>query len=148
MAYLLELLSDMLSTSTIYIVDGMPIPFCRRARATRCTKVHGAQYDRTGHAKNERYFGWKLHLICDSAGIPARFVLCPACPYDTTAVDDLTCTLPFGSVLLGDRGYVSEPLRHQLDARYGVTMIAMHCANMTPNTPAEQQLLRLQSQEH
>jgi hypothetical protein len=61
---------------------------------------------------------------------------------DTTAVDDLACTLPFGSVLLGDRSYVSEPLRHHLDARYGVTMIAIHRTNMRPNTPAEQRLLR------
>jgi IS5 family transposase len=137
-----ELLSDMLSTSHIYIIDSMPIPVCRRARAKRCTKVHGAQYDGECHAKNERYFGWKLHLICDSAGIPARFVLRPARPHDTTAVDDLACRLPFGAILLGDRGYVSEPLCHQLDARYGVTMIAIHRTNMRPNTPAEQRLLR------
>ena len=138
-----ELLSDMCSTSTIYIIDSMPIPVCRRARATRCTKVRGAQYNGTCHAKNERYFGWKLHLICDCTGIPTRFVLRPARQHDTTAVDDLACALPFGSVLLGDRGYVSEPLCHQLDARYGITLIAMHRANMTPNTPAEQRLLRM-----
>ena len=137
-----EVLSDMCSTSSIYIIDSMPIPVCRRARAKRCTKVRGAQYNGTCHAKNERYFGWKLHLICDRAGIPARFALRPARSHDTTAVDDLACRLPFGSVLLGDRGYVSEPLCHHLDARYGVTMIAIHRANMKPNTPAEQRLLR------
>ncbi len=53
----------------------------------------------------------------------------------------LTCTLPFSVILLGHRGYVSEPLRHQLDARYGVTMIAVQRANMKPNTQAEQQRL-------
>lgn len=143
MAYFPELLSDMLSTSTIYIIDSMPIPVCRRARAKRCTKVRGAQYHGKCYAKDERYFGWKLHLICDSAGIPARFVLRPARPHDTTAVDDLACTLPFGAILLGDSGYVSEPLCHQLDARYGVTMISIQRANMNPNTPAEQQLLRM-----
>ncbi len=46
-------------------------------------------------------------------------------------------------MLLGDRGYVSELLCHQLDARYGVTMIAIHRANMQPNTPAEQRLFRM-----
>ncbi len=67
-----ELLADMLSTSTIYIIDSMPIPVCRCARAKRCRNVAGAQYDGTCYAKNERYFGWKLHLVCDSAGIPIR----------------------------------------------------------------------------
>lgn len=143
MSYFPELLSDMLSTSTIYIIDSMPIPVCRRARAKRCTKVRGAQYHGKCYAKDEWYFGWKLHLICDSTGIPAHFVLRPAHPHDTTAVDDLACTLPFGAILLGDSGYVSEPLRHQLDTRYGVTMIAIQRANMPPNTPAEQQILRM-----
>jgi IS5 family transposase len=142
MAHMPELLGDMLSTSTIYIVDSMPIPVCRRARAKRCTKVIGATYEGTCSAKNERYFGWKLHLVCD-LGIPTRFLLRPARAHDTTAVVDLACTLPFGAVLLGDRGYVSEPLRHQLDARYGVTMIAIHRANMQSNTPAEQLLFRM-----
>jgi IS5 family transposase len=144
MAYMPELLADMLSTSTIYIIDSsMPIPVCRRARAKRCTKVTGAQYDGTCYAKNERYFGWKLHLVCDSSGIPIRFVVRHARFHDTTAVDDLACTVPFGTVLLGDRGYVSEPLCHQRDARYGITMIAIHRANKQPNTPAEQRLLRM-----
>lgn len=86
MDHLPELLSDMLSTSIIYIVESMPIPVCRRARTKRCTKVRDAQYDGECHAKNERYFGWKLPPICDSAGIRTRFKVCP---HDITAVDDL-----------------------------------------------------------
>lgn len=43
MAYIVGLLVDILSTSTIYIIDSMPILVCRRARATRCTKVAGAR---------------------------------------------------------------------------------------------------------
>ena len=39
-----------------------------------------------------------------------------------------------------DRGNVLRQL--DLYARYGVTMIAIHRANMKPNTPAEQRLLR------
>jgi hypothetical protein len=143
MVHMPELLADILSTSTIYVNDSMSIPVCRRARAKRCTKVAGAQYDDTCSAKNERYFGWKLHLVCDASGIPIRFVVRPARLHDTTAVDDLAWTVPFGTVSLGDRGSVREPLRHQLDARYGVTMIALHRANMHPNTPAEQRLLRM-----
>ena len=42
--------------------------------------------------------------------------MCVARAHDTTAVDDVACMLPFVALLLGDRGSVSEPLRHQLDA--------------------------------
>jgi hypothetical protein len=84
--------------------------------------------------KTHAIFYWTHHPICDRIGIPAL-------PHDTTAVDGLACTLPFGVILLSDRGYVSESLRHQLDARYGVTLIIMHRANMLSNTPTEQRLL-------
>lgn len=143
MTYFPELLSDMLSTSTLYLIDSMPIPVCRRARAKRCTKVAGVQYHGKCYAKNEPYFGWKLHFVCATSGIPTRFLLRPARAHDTTAVDDFACTLPFGAVMRGDCGYVGEPLCHQLDARYGITMIAAHRTNMQPNTPAEQRLLRM-----
>ena len=118
-----------------YMIDSMPIPVCRHVFAKRCTKVAGVQYDGKCYAKNACSFGWKLHLVCDSSGIPICFVVRPTRLHDTTAVDDLACTLPFGTVLLGNRGYVSEPLRHHLDAHDGVTMVAIQRANMLPNTP-------------
>ncbi len=46
-------------------------------------------------------------------------------------------------MLLGDRCYVNVPLRNQLDARYGVTMISIHRVIMKLNTPAGQRLLRM-----
>ena len=58
--------------------------------------------------------------------------------HDTTAADDLECISPFGAILLGDLGYVREPLQHQLNACYGMKIIAIQRANMNPNTPAEQ----------
>jgi hypothetical protein len=64
-------------------------------------------------------------FVCDISGIPIRFVVRPARFHNTTAVDDLACTLPFGALVLEDRSYVSEPLRHQIDVRYGVTMIVI-----------------------
>ncbi len=90
----------------MYIIDRMPIPVGRRARAKRYMKVRGAQYDGKCSAKIERYFGWKIPLICNRIDIPSRFVFRLARPHETTAVDDLACTLPFGAMLLGDRGYM------------------------------------------
>lgn len=41
-----------------------------------------------------------------------------------SAVDNLACTLPFGAVLLGGRGYVSETLRYYFSA---CTARALRC---------------------
>jgi|GEM_PF-6499689 len=40
-----ELLADMLSSSTMYCIDSMPILVCCRVRAKRYTKIAGAPYD-------------------------------------------------------------------------------------------------------
>lgn len=81
--------------------------------------------------------------MCSSTGVALRFVVRPSRLHDNTAVDNVACTLPFDPVLLGDRGYVSELQRHQLNVHYDGTMIAIHRANMHPKTPAEQRLLRM-----
>ena len=90
----------------------------------------------TCYTKNERYFGWKLPLVCDTSGLPTHFLLRPARVHYTAAVDDLVCKLPLGAILLGDYSYVGERLRHHLDARYGITIIAVYRTNMQTNIPS------------
>ncbi len=119
------------------------MPVCHRARAQRCTKVRGNYFNGWCSAKQERYFGWKFHLIYDIHGIPMRFMVLPARPHDITAVHGLAGTMPFGSIILGDRGYICEKTKHQRDANCGVQLIARQRVNMIPNTPAELQLLRM-----
>lgn len=143
MEFFPEYLGEIFSKNTIYIIDSMPIPVCHRARAKRCTKVRGNYFNGWCSAKQERYFGWKLHLIYDIHGIPMRFMVLPARPHDITAVNGLAGTMPFGAIILGDRGYICEKTKHQLDANCGVQLIARQRANMIPNTPAELQLLRM-----
>jgi len=68
------------------MIDSMPITVCRCACTKRYIKVTGAQYDGKCYSKNERYFGWKHHLVCGSDGIPTRYVVCLAQPYDIIAL--------------------------------------------------------------
>ena len=44
--------------------------------------------------------------------------------------------MPFGVILLSDHGYVSELLRHHLNAHYGVTMIAIHRTSYNAEYPS------------
>ena len=80
MEFFPEYLGEIFSKNTIYIIDSMPMPVCHRARAKRCTKVRGKYFSGWCAAKQERYFGWKLHLIYDIHGIPIRFMMLPARP--------------------------------------------------------------------
>jgi len=71
-------LGEALAGDAIFIIDSMPLPVCRRARAWRCKKVRGAEYCGYCAAKCEKFFGWRLHLVITPDGIPASFDLLPA----------------------------------------------------------------------
>ena len=50
---MVRLLGELFSGGLVYIIDSMPLPVCRRARARRCRKVRGAAYCGYCAAKRE-----------------------------------------------------------------------------------------------
>src|SRR5258706_8647782 len=90
---LLDLLGEVFATGEAFVLDSMPVPVCRRARAGRCRKVRGREYYGYCAAKEETgalwaAFGWRLHLIVTPAGIPVSFDLLPASLHDLTPVHE------------------------------------------------------------
>ena len=55
-----ESLSELFLTQNLYIEDSMPLPVCKRARASRNKKVRGRQYYGYCAAKREKFFGFRL----------------------------------------------------------------------------------------
>jgi len=73
-ALALDLLCELFAFGTAaFTLDSLPVPVCHRVRATRCTKVRGAQFYGYCAAKEEKFFGWRLHLVCTGAGVPVGF---------------------------------------------------------------------------
>jgi IS5 family transposase len=103
----LELLMELARAGELFILDSEPLPVCKRKRARRCRKVRGAIYCGYCAAKDEKYFGWKLHLLCTPEGIPVNFTVLPAALHDLTPLYELTDGLPPDSRVLGDKGYNS-----------------------------------------
>ena len=69
---LVEVLGQVLQQQPCLIIDSLPVPVCRRVRARRCRTVRGAAYCGYCAAKQERFFGWRLHLVCTPEGLPGR----------------------------------------------------------------------------
>ncbi len=72
------LIGELFNQLDVFIIDAMPIPACKRVRRQRCRKVQGRAYEGYCAAKQEYFFGWHLHLVCDANGIPISFELLPA----------------------------------------------------------------------
>lgn len=140
-------LGELFTGGEVFIIDSMPMPVPKRVRAWRCRKVRGKAYCGYCAAKKERFFGWRLHLICTPQGIPVAFDLLPAAHHDLTAIHELTLTLPNRARLFGDKGFISAPDAASILDAIGVRLVTARRKNMPPNTWADDYDLRLYRQQ-
>jgi hypothetical protein len=140
---IVSLLADVFSQGEVFIIDSMPLPVCKRARARRCKKVRGKAYCGYCAAKKEKFFGWRLHLICTPEGIPVAFDLLPASEHDLTPLHELTANLPQGASVFGDKGYISADDAQTILDDVGVRIVSIPRKNMPPNSWADEFDMRL-----
>jgi hypothetical protein len=140
---IVSVVTEVYREGEVFLIDSMPLPVCKRARARRCKKVRGKAFCGYCAAKKEKFFGWRLHLICTPAGIPVNFEMLPAAAQDLTPIHELIFALPAGGTVFGDKGYISEPDALDLLADTAVRLVAMRRKNMQPLSWADQYDLRL-----
>ncbi len=138
----LGVLTELQRKGETFIIDSMPLPVCRRVRASRCKKVRGKAYCGYCAAKREKFFGWRLHLIINPQGLPVAFNILPASFHDLTPIHELTWLLPPWCQLLGDKGYNSEPDEASIWEETRVRFVPIRKANMEPNPYPERVALR------
>src|SRR5690606_32456544 len=71
-----------------------------------CRKVSGSPYYGVCPATEQRFFGWRLHIIDSLDGLPVAFDLLSARYHDLTAVHELTANLAPGTRVLGDEASI------------------------------------------
>ena len=140
-------LGQLFTGGDVYIIDSMPMPVCKRVRAWRCRKVRGKAYCGYCAAQKERFFGWRLHLICSQYGIPIAFELLPAAHHDLTAIHELTSSLPNGARLFGDKGFIAQDDATSIADALGIRLITPRRKNMAPNSWADDFDLRRYRQQ-
>jgi hypothetical protein len=135
-------LGELFATGEAFLIDSMPVPVCRRARARRCRKVRGKDFCGYCAAKKEKFFGWRLHLVCTTDGVPVAFDLVPGGLHDLTPIHELTCALPEGAAVYGDKGYNAGDDEASIADDTGVRLVPIRKANMRPNLWADKLALR------
>lgn len=140
--FCLQVLMELALQQEAFIIASLPVPVCKRARARRCRKVRGRCYCGYCSAKAEKFFGWRLHLICTSQGLPVAFVLLPAAFHDLTPLYELTVDLPPKAVLFGDKAY-NYGAGEAFLAGEGLRLVPIRRENMEPHDWADEYDLRL-----
>jgi len=129
---ILMVLGSVFEGHEVFVADSLPVPVCKRVRASRCRKVRGRDYCGYCAAKDEKFFGWRLHLVCTPEGLPAAFELLPAAYHDLTPIHELTVALPSGARVFADKGYIDRKTAASILKDTGVRLIAKPRKNMRP----------------
>src|SRR5215203_7418432 len=130
---LVILLGELYAQGEVYVCDSMPLPVCKRVRARRCKKVRGRAFCGYCAAKKEKFFGWRLHLICTPTGIPVSFQLLPAAFHDLTPIHELAFAVLPNARLFGDKAYNSAADEASMLGETEVRLIPVRRTNMQPH---------------
>ena len=149
--YITELVGTLLAqgcAELAFIEDSIPVPVCKRVRAVRCKKlpivaiIDGKRLQPLAYcgycgycaAKKEKFFGWRLHLVCTREGLPVAFQMLPGGWHDLTPVHELTFNLPPGSRVYGDKAFNSKATEQALLEEGSIHLVPVRRADMQPNT--------------
>ena len=101
--------------SNVFIIDSAPVEICKFARAKR-SNICATDEIRPNFgycsAKKSRYFGYKLHLVCNENAVVNSFDFTPANIHDVNYLKDVKYNLK-NCEIIGDKGYISAD--YQLD---------------------------------
>lgn len=117
---------------TIHITDGVPIAVCHLARFKRCKVFKGEAALSYCAAKNERYYGFKGHVMIDLNQLVVGFTLTPANVDERDVVDNYRAQLK--GLLLGDKGYIRTEQQEDL-RKEGIVVETPLRANMNDSRP-------------
>ncbi len=120
------------ASDDFYIVDGVPMPICKFARAAQCNLF--AELASYGYcaSQKETYYGFKALLVITANGHIRGFYITAANIDEREAVLDMN--LPVNGDMLGDKGFLGQEF-NQTMAQNGITMHTPLRDNMKDSRP-------------
>ena len=89
----------------IFSLDSFPVSVCDNYRIRRC-KIYRNEAFRGKIASKRRYFyGLKVHMIVNQAGLPVEVFFTPGSNSDTAELKNFNFDLPPGSTVYADKAY-------------------------------------------
>ena len=137
-----HLLKEMVSPQDrVRLVDSTPISVVRYERSGRYKLIPEATYGYCS-TKDEKYKGFKLHLLATALGIPTDFELTPANVHDLKVLEELIWDY-YQLIVVGDKGYLDKKLKADLLKEQKLLITPYKKNQSARNTSLEKRLLRL-----
>jgi hypothetical protein len=108
--------------NNLHVIDSTPIPVIKFSRAHLTPLFPEANFGYCA-AKRMTYYGFKLHLVVDSSGIPLHFDLTPANISDNQMTEELLSISTTNQTAIGDKGYISKDHCQELKQKHNIKLI-------------------------
>jgi hypothetical protein len=125
----------------LWLVDSLPLPACRFARARTCRRFAGAAAWGFDPVAVKAFYGFRLHLRTSLDGVITAYQLAPANAAETEVIWEVAP--PRLGVGLGDRNYWSPALREAFAAEGGRLEAPFKTWRHDPDRRRSARLLRL-----
>lgn len=132
---MMSLLTAPADNDQFYIVDGVPVPVCKFARARRCKLFRGIASFGYCAAKAETFYGFKGHLVIAGTGAIRGFNLTPANGCERQAV--LEMDMNISGDMLADKGYLGKDFSAAMKNEHNIIVHTPLRDNMPDARPKE-----------
>lgn len=111
----------------IHLTDGVPMPLCHYQRAKNCQLFSGLANFGYCAAKDEKYYGFKGHLVMSLSGVITGFALTPANGSERDALWESGVGIK--GLIIADKGYLGSDLQQDL-LNWGINLQTAKRSNM------------------
>lgn len=119
-----------LNVMDIYCVDSFPVEICKIEREKSSQLWKDISLKGYNASKKKYFYGFKVHMTVTTNQEPVSFYITEGSTHDITASYNFLQNLPKNSIVIGDKGYISNKLDDFL-AKFGITLSALKRKNMS-----------------
>jgi IS5 family transposase len=137
-----QAIKDM-NLKTTYSIDSFPVSVCQNIRIANSRIVRGKEYRGRCVSKRCWFYGFKVHMIVTSGGIPVEFTFTPGSKHDMDGLRQLPVNLPEGSEVLADAAY-TDYLMEEMLSDNGIRLLANRKSDSRrPHNPCTEYLISI-----
>ena len=122
-----------LENTQIYSVDSFPVELCNITREKRCNLWSDKKLKGYNASKQKYFYGFKVHMVVNTNKEPIYFYISEGSMHDIKASYKFLPSLPKNSIVIGDKGYVSNELKNFLN-NFGIDISPIFKKNMKKDT--------------
>ena len=115
--------------SNDYVIDSFPVAVCSNVRINRCKIYKDKKYHGFSAAKQNYFFGIRVHILITKNGEPVEFIIEPGSFSDIKVAQFFKFDLPKKSTIHADKGYNDYGFEDYLEFYKQINFAALRKSN-------------------